>query len=402
MKTLIFTIFPEFFDRIFNFSVLKNARQKKIFEIETKNLYDFGVGKFKKIDEKIFGGGTGMLIRPEIVRSAREFCDEKFGAKNFKLISVDPTGEKFSQKMAEKFSREKNLAFFSGAFVGVDARAEKFFDAKISLGDFVLTSGEFAIAPILNAILRLRPNFLKNSDAVAIESFSQKIFGQKEFPQFCAPVEFENEKVPEILRGGNHAKIENWRFANLRGISAIEKKVVKFRRENLPRKTRNLIFKNPEIANAKIFQKWVSDAEIIKNLIIEPGFSLADEIEFIENSARNLKFLLVSIFEKTTKNLIGNASLEIRDDGKIAEFGILIGEKNFHGRGFGTEILKEFLKIAFEDLNLEKVVSRVFAKNLASQKIHEKCGFRKAGFFEKDFFKKDGPRDCFYFEKLRG
>ena len=390
MKFLILSLFPEIVENFINFSVLQKAQNNKIFQVTYQNLRDFSKLKNKKVDDNIFGGGGGMLLRPEPIFDGISWAKKKVGAKA-KVIFFSPSGKKFDQNLARKFAHEKkNLILVCGKYEGFDHRVKSLCcDEEISVGDFVVSGGEIPAALFIDAIARNLPGTLGNSESLRGETFSpENCFANFSLPKFTRPKIWKNLRVPEVLSSGNHAKINDWNFENI-SLCKIEKKILQFRRKILPRKTRRLIFKNPEISHAKIFQKWVNDPEIIKNLIIEPGLSLADEIEFLQDATKNLKFLLVSIFEKKSKQLIGNASLQIRDNEKVGEFGILIGEKKFHALGFGTEILEEFIKIAFEDLELKKIVSRVFKENLASQKLHQKCGFSKAGFFQKDFWKKD-------------
>ncbi|WP_252230337.1 tRNA (guanosine(37)-N1)-methyltransferase TrmD [Clostridium sp. ZBS15] len=204
MKISILTLFPEMFS-IFNHSIIGRAQENNIVELELFNIRDYTLDKHKKVDDYPYGGGAGMVMAPQpiidTIRKAKE-------SNNGKVVFLGPRGKTFNQKMAMNLSKEENLIFLCGHYEGIDERVYKHIDMEVSLGDFILTGGEMAAIPVIDAILRLIPGVLGKEESFMDESFSDDLL---EYPQYTRPYEFEGEYVPEILLSGHHENIRKWR-----------------------------------------------------------------------------------------------------------------------------------------------------------------------------------------------
>lgn len=203
----IITLFPQMFQDVFAHSIIKRAREKKLIDIKLIDLRNFGLGKHKTVDDRPYGGGTGMIIRVDVLDKAINFA--KKGIENEKVVLLDPKGKTYDQKKAQDFSNLSHLILICGHYEGVDERAKKFVDEQISIGDYVLSGGEIAAMVILESTARLIPNVLKKNDATILESFSQ-IKGKRmlEYPQYTRPKTYKGTKVPKILFSGHQKKIE--------------------------------------------------------------------------------------------------------------------------------------------------------------------------------------------------
>ncbi len=210
MKVSIITLFPEMFDGVFAHSMLFKAQDKGIVEIEIVNLRDFGLGDRKTVDDQPYGGGDGMLLKPEPLFAAVEAQKEKLpGAK---VLLMTPRGEMFDQKRAKGFADEgKDLIIICGRYEGYDERITDLVDHQVSIGKYVLTGGEIPAMIIIDSITRLLPGVLGGETSAEIESHSGDDIDQVEFPQFTRPEDFRGMKVPDVLLSGNHAEIEKWR-----------------------------------------------------------------------------------------------------------------------------------------------------------------------------------------------
>jgi len=205
MKISVITLFPQMFVGPFDESIIKRAREKKLVEIEFVNLRDFGIGKHKTVDDTPYGGGNGMILRVDVLVDAiKKTLDKKF--KQEKVVLLNPRGKQFNQKLAENFAKLDHLILVCGHYEGFDARIKEFIDDEISIGDFVLTGGELAAIPIIDAVTRLIKGVIKEGSSQK-ESFSPLL----EHDQYTKPVEYKGQKVPSILLSGNHAKIEKWK-----------------------------------------------------------------------------------------------------------------------------------------------------------------------------------------------
>ena len=207
---------------------MKRAQENKIVDLRIHNLRDWTKDKHRIVDDAPFGGGQGMVMKPEPIFAAveelRAQVDEKSKIENrkSKIILMSPAGRRFDQPMAERFSREPHLIVICGHYEGVDHRViEHLVDLEISIGDYVLTNGAIAAVVLVDAIVRLLPGALGHEQSAADDSFSA---GLLEAPQYTRPAEFRDWKVPDVLVSGNHAEIAAWR----------KKKALRRTRENRP------------------------------------------------------------------------------------------------------------------------------------------------------------------------
>ena len=222
MQIDIITLFPEMFGGVFGESIIKRAIEKKILEINFVQLRDFAFDKHRQVDDSPFGGGSGMVLKPEpvyrAVRSVLKNSDENFSRK---IIIPDPSGEVFNQKKAKELAKFNRLIFICGHYEGFDARIYDLADEIISIGDYVLTGGEIPVMAIVDSVARMLPNVLGSEESAVTDSFFNKILG---FPQYTRPRDFEGKTVPEILLSGHHEKIKKWR----------EEQAMKITRERRP------------------------------------------------------------------------------------------------------------------------------------------------------------------------
>ena len=203
MKFNILTLFPEMFDGLKQ-SVIGKAIEKNIVEINLINIRDFSKDKHKKVDDTPYGGGAGMVIRPDVVFDAYNSIKEP----KTKVIYLSPQGKTLNQKIVEKLSKEKSLTLLCGHYEGIDQRVlDKIVDEEISIGDYVLTGGELPAMVLIDAVSRYIPEVL-SEESIKEESFSEDLL---EYPQYTRPEEFEGIKVPEVLLSGHHENINKWR-----------------------------------------------------------------------------------------------------------------------------------------------------------------------------------------------
>lgn len=212
MKISILTLFPEMFKGPFDYSIIKNALDKKKVAINYVNIRDFGIGRHKTVDDKPYGGGKGMILRVDVLEKAitkvkSDFVKTKNSAlQKQKVILLTPAGKTFNQKIAKQLADLKHLVLVCGHYEGVDKRIEKFVDEKLSIGDFVVTGGEIPAMLIVDAILRLKKGVLKK-EVTDKETFSPYL----EYPQYTKPRKYKNLQVPKVLLSGHHREIDNWR-----------------------------------------------------------------------------------------------------------------------------------------------------------------------------------------------
>ena len=207
-KANILTLYPDIYPGYLGYSLLGKALEKNIWELNIYNLRDFGEGKHKAVDDKPFGGGAGMIIKPDILGDAIEETLIKNHDQQ-KLVYLSPKGKPFKQVDAEKFSQSNGVSILCGHFEGIDQRVIDIYEVEeISMGDYVLTGGEVASFAFLDAIIRLLPGVLGNEVSIKDESFSDNLL---EYPQYTKPQEYKNIKVPDVLLSGNHKKIAEWR-----------------------------------------------------------------------------------------------------------------------------------------------------------------------------------------------
>jgi len=210
MKISILSLFPEMFRGPFDHSIIKNASNKKLVNINFVNIRNFGIGKHKVVDDKPYGGGHGMILRVDVLAKAiSEAKDKKLKSSEQKVILLDARGKTFTQKDALKMARLKHLILICGHYEGFDERIKKYIDGQISIGDFVVTGGEIPAMLIADAVIRLVKGVLKK-DATSKESFSKLL----EHSQYTRPRTHEGKSVPPVLLSGDHKKIKMWRDVN--------------------------------------------------------------------------------------------------------------------------------------------------------------------------------------------
>ncbi len=208
MRVQIITLFPEMFPGVLNASMLWKAQDKKLVEIDYINLRDFGLGSRKQVDDTPYGGGNGMLLKPEPLFAAVEKAKENDSEALVYLMT--PRGERFKQSTAKEIAEGgKGMIIICARYEGYDERVTTVADRQISMGDFVLTGGEIPAMALVDAVVRLIPGVLGGEKSAEIESFSD---GRTlEFPQYTRPEEFRGMRVPDVLLSGHHAEIEKWR-----------------------------------------------------------------------------------------------------------------------------------------------------------------------------------------------
>ncbi|MGE7672505.1 tRNA (guanosine(37)-N1)-methyltransferase TrmD [Lysinibacillus sp. NPDC094403] len=206
MNIHVLSLFPDMFTGVFGASILKKAQEKGAVKLEVTDLRGFSGNKHNQVDDYPYGGGAGMVLKPEPMFSAVEAITE---GKNPRIILMCPQGERFTQKKAEELAQEKDLVFLCGHYEGYDERIRQHLVTdEISIGDFVLTGGELGAMTVIDSVVRLLPGVLGQEDSHIQDSFST---GLLEHPHYTRPAEFRGMKVPDILLSGNHAKIEQWR-----------------------------------------------------------------------------------------------------------------------------------------------------------------------------------------------
>ncbi|MFC1612717.1 tRNA (guanosine(37)-N1)-methyltransferase TrmD [Patescibacteria group bacterium] len=216
MTYYILTIFPDIFASYVNESILKRAQEKRIIKIKPINFRDYTADKHKTVDDKPYGGGTGMVMKVDPIYKALKNLKRLNGKS--RIILLTPQGKKFSHKIAQRLSKYENVVFVCGRYEGIDARVEKFVDEKISIGDYVVTGGELPAMVMIDSITRLLPGVLGNKNSIKEESHSS--VGMIEYPQYTRPEVFEADgkkiKVPKVLLSGDHKKIAEWRGKNMK------------------------------------------------------------------------------------------------------------------------------------------------------------------------------------------
>jgi tRNA (guanine37-N1)-methyltransferase len=213
LKIDVLTIFPEFFSNVFEVGIIRRAKASAIVEINIHDLRSFTTDKHRKTDDRPFGGGEGMIMKPEPIFNAVEkivgTCDRKLYPEGTKVILLSPQGVVFKQSLARELAQSKHILLICGRYEGVDERVnEALVTDEISIGDYILSGGEPAAVVVIDAITRLLPNALGCPESAVRESFTENLL---DYPQYTQPREFRGLKVPEILLSGNHKEIEKWR-----------------------------------------------------------------------------------------------------------------------------------------------------------------------------------------------
>ena len=209
----IFTLYPEFFPGPLGKGLYGKALSEKIWKLDTVNIRDYATDKHKTVDDTTYGGGSGMLIKPDVLANS---LDSNLNS-NEKIIYLSPKGKLFNQELAKKLSKERTINLICGHFEGVDQRViESRNIEEVSIGDFILSGGESAAFVMLDSIIRLLPGVLGNEISVEEESFEN---GLLEYPQYTKPQIWEKKTVPDVLLSGDHAKIKDWRLSQSEAIT---------------------------------------------------------------------------------------------------------------------------------------------------------------------------------------
>ena len=213
LQAQIFTLYPELFPGPLNKGLYGKALSNNIWNLKIVNIRDYSSDKHKTVDDTPFGGGSGMLIKPDVLANS---LDQNV-KPNGKIYYLTPKGKLFSQKLAKKLSKEKTINLICGHFEGVDQRVIDTRNIEeLSIGDYVLSGGETAALVVLDSILRLIPGVLGNDQSISEESFEN---GLLEYPQYTKPQIWEKKNVPDVLLSGDHAKIKDWRLSESEAIT---------------------------------------------------------------------------------------------------------------------------------------------------------------------------------------
>ena len=222
MRIDIVTLFPEICRGPLSESIMKRAQENRIVDLQIHNLREWTTDKHHVVDDAPFGGGQGMVMKPEPIFAAVEDLKSQIANRKPQILLMSPAGLRLDQQMAQQLSQESHLIIISGHYEGVDHRVlEHLIDLEISIGDYVLTNGGIAAVVLVDSIVRLLPGTLGHEQSAADDSFSN---GLLEAPQYTRPADFRGWKVPEVLLSGNHAEIAKWR----------KEQAIKRTRENRP------------------------------------------------------------------------------------------------------------------------------------------------------------------------
>jgi tRNA (guanine37-N1)-methyltransferase len=210
----VVTLFPELFDTFSKTSFVGRAATGGQLDLRFKSPRDFGLGKHKSVDDTPYGGGSGMVMRVDVIVACMEALDaeaEAAGQRRAHRVLLTPQGKPFAQASAARLATLPAIMLICGRYEGFDERIRHFVDEELSLGDFVMTGGEIAAMAVIEAAVRLIPGVLGNEDSTREESHGEE--GLLEYPQYTRPAEFRGQTVPEVLSSGNHANIDTWRKA---------------------------------------------------------------------------------------------------------------------------------------------------------------------------------------------
>lgn len=208
MNFHILTLFPEVLYATLGHSITKRAQEQDRISLNCVDIRDFSGNKHRRVDDYPYGGGAGLVMRPEPVFDAYESIKDKL-APNTSVIFMTPTGRQFTQKIAQELALESDLVLLCGHYEGIDQRViDEIVTDEISIGDYILTGGEVAAIVLIDAVSRLIPGVLGADESLLFESFTDNLL---EYPQYTRPREFRGRAVPEVLLSGNHKEIEKWR-----------------------------------------------------------------------------------------------------------------------------------------------------------------------------------------------
>lgn len=387
MKIELLTIFPEVFDSFLNTSIIGRARSNGLLDIHATDIRPFSESKHKNTDDYPFGGGAGMLMMAQPIADAmKAVTGPDFHGKR---IYMGPKGKTLNQQLAQELSREQELVILCGHYEGVDQRAlDRYIDMEISIGDYILTGGETAAMVLIDCVSRLIPGVLGSDESAGDESFSSS--GLLEYPQYTRPRVFEGMEVPQVLLGGDHKKINQWRreqslleTARLRPDLLKQVQISGKERDWLADKTRMMLHFETERLALQPFQMGMA-MDVLRNSQDEDTRRFVpDEVYNTEAEARDTLAFLIScytgeegpfvypVFLKSGEN-IGYVQLCALEDGW--EIGYHIA-KQYTGKGYASEAVSAFLPIAMERLGLSCVYGVCLSENAASRRVLEKCGF---------------------------
>ncbi len=209
MKIHIVTTFPKFFESPLDESMMKRARQREVVQIHVHDLRNFTTDKHRSVDDYPYGGGPGMIMKPEPFFACVEHIRAEHDLSGARVILLSPQGETFSQKKANELAQEPALIFLCGHYKGIDERVPQYLATEeLSIGDYVLTGGELPALVVIDAVVRLLPGVLGDLDSAVGDSFQT---GMLDYPHYTRPEEFRGWRVPEVLLSGHHARIAQWR-----------------------------------------------------------------------------------------------------------------------------------------------------------------------------------------------
>jgi tRNA (guanine37-N1)-methyltransferase len=212
MQFHVITLFPEMFESPFRGGIIGRALEQRVLELQLHALRPFGLGNYRQVDDAPYGGGSGMVMRPEPIAAAIDHVTERH--PGLWKILMTPQGEVFDQALARELAgKAEGLLLIAGRYEGIDERVRSLVDQELSIGDYVLSGGELPAMVVIEAVGRLLPGVLGNPESLKEESFSGEGL---EYPQYTRPEEFRGMRVPEILQSGDHTKVREWREAEAR------------------------------------------------------------------------------------------------------------------------------------------------------------------------------------------
>ncbi len=213
LKAKVFTLYPEMFPGPLEKGIYGKAMNKGLWDLKAINIRDYADDKHKTVDDTIFGGGSGMLMKPDVLAKSLD----KNTNPDEKIIYLSPKGKKFDQELAKSLSKQKSINFICGHFEGIDDRLSATRNIEeVSVGDYILSGGEIAVLVIMDSVLRLIPGVLGNENSVQSETFENSLL---EYPQYTKPKIWEGKSVPDVLFSGDHAKIKSWRLSQSEAIT---------------------------------------------------------------------------------------------------------------------------------------------------------------------------------------
>ena len=222
----VITLFPKAFELINNLGVITRALDKNLIDVNLHDLREFGEGSYRQVDDKPYGGGAGMVLKPEPIFKAHESIKKTLKSKT---LLMTPQGKVLKQKDLVRWSKLDQIIIICGQYEGFDERVRSLANEEVSLGDFVLTGGEIPAMSIINGVTRLIPGTLGDSDSLINESHNSNLL---EYPQYTRPIMFKGMKVPDILLSGNHKEIESWRKDQMKIRTLKKRKDLVERKEN--------------------------------------------------------------------------------------------------------------------------------------------------------------------------